>query len=89
MLCHHEGNLVFCRKRIKFVTARDLIKCLKHIRYQKLLLICTPASEIPFNMISSTMIHLININIEFVVPFFSKKLMAKRTFFLHKNYYPK
>ena len=40
----HEG------KKIQFVTALDLIKCLTLIKLQILLLTCAPISELPSNI---------------------------------------
>ena len=37
-------------KKIRFVTDVDLIKCLKQIKHQRLLLTCTPISELPSNI---------------------------------------
>ena len=42
-------NSYFRIKSIRFVTALDLIKCLKHIKYLRLLLTCAPISELPSN----------------------------------------
>ena len=39
--------VTFRRKKIRFVTALDLIKCLKQIKYQILLLACAPISKVP------------------------------------------
>ena len=43
----HEGKLVFSVKKFRFVTAFDLVKCLKYIKKQRLLLTCAPISESP------------------------------------------
>ena len=46
MLRAHEGKFVFSEKNVQLVIATDLIKCLKKIKYNKLLLTC--AAELPF-----------------------------------------
>ena len=43
----HEEKQVFSEKKIRFVTALDLIKCLKQIKQQKLLLTCTSIYQTP------------------------------------------
>ena len=48
MVRTYEGNKVFSDKKIG--PALDLIKCLKQIKYQRLLLTCAPISELPSNM---------------------------------------
>ena len=45
MLRTHEGNWALRRKKIRFMTALDLIKCLKQIKLQGLLLEFAPISE--------------------------------------------
>ena len=40
----------FGGKNIRFVTARDLIKCLEYIKLPRLLLTCAPISWLPSNM---------------------------------------
>ena len=47
MLCTHGGKVVFSVKKPQFVTALDLITCLKQIKKQKLLLTCAPLSKLP------------------------------------------
>ena len=37
-------------EKIRFVTALDLIKCLKQIKEQRLLLTCAPISILPFRV---------------------------------------
>ena len=41
-----KENWSFRRNKIRFVTTLDLIKCLKQIKYQRLLLTCTPISKL-------------------------------------------
>ena len=50
MLRTYEGKKKYFLYKIKFVAALDLIKCLKQIRQQRMLLNCTPASELPSNI---------------------------------------
>ena len=45
-----KENRLFRTKNIQFVTALNQIKCLKHIRWQRLLLTCAPISELPSNI---------------------------------------
>ena len=40
------------KKKNRFVTALKLIRCLKHIKYRRLLLICAPFSELPSKTIT-------------------------------------
>ena len=47
MLRTHEDKLFFS---LRFVTALDLIKCLKQINTQRLILRCAPISEFPSNI---------------------------------------
>ena len=47
MLCTHKGKYIFSDKDNRFVTALDLIKCLKQIKYQILFLTCASISELP------------------------------------------
>ena len=46
----HEGKWVFSGKNIRFVTALDVIKCLKQIEKQLLRLKCAPLNELPSNI---------------------------------------
>ena len=43
-------NRSFRRKFIRYVTARNLIKCLQQIKQHRLLLTRAPSSEIPSNI---------------------------------------
>ena len=43
----HEGVYVFSKKKLRFVSALDLFKCLKQ---NKLLLTCPLISELPSNI---------------------------------------
>ena len=55
MLCTHEGKLGFYEEKNPIcMTAPDLIKCLKQIKYQKVLLACETISDLPSNI--STML---------------------------------
>ena len=45
----HEGKLVFSEKNIRFATAFNLIKCIKKIKQQRLLLTCAHNSELQYN----------------------------------------
>ena len=49
MLRTHEENRSSQRKKIRFVSALDQIKCLEQIKYPRLLLTCAPISELPSN----------------------------------------
>ena len=47
----HEGNKVFSyEKKIRFVTALDLIACFGQIKYQRLLITCAHIPELPSNI---------------------------------------
>ena len=50
MLRTHEGTLGFSNKKIRFVTALDLIKCLNQAKYKILLLMCGPFFDLPSNI---------------------------------------
>ena len=50
-----ERKWVFSEIKIRYLTALDLIKCLKKFKDQRLLLKCAPISELPPNI--STMIN--------------------------------
>ena len=54
MLRTHEDKYVFSDKNIRFLTALDLIKCLKQIKHQRWVLTCEPISGLLSNI--STMI---------------------------------
>ena len=41
---------LFRGKKIRFVTALDLIKCIQHIKQQRLLLTCAPILDLPTYM---------------------------------------
>ena len=59
MLRTHEGNVYLSEEnKIRFVTALDLIKCLKQDEYQRLPLTCAPISELPSN--TSTVTRIVN-----------------------------
>ena len=47
MLRTHEGIYVFSVNRSRFVTALNLINCLKQMKWQRLLLTCKPISGVP------------------------------------------
>ena len=50
MLRTLKAKCVFLEKKIRFVTALDLIECLREIKKMRLLLTCTPISELPSNI---------------------------------------
>ena len=50
MLRTHEGIENFGFLKIRFVSGLDLIKCLKQIKLQRLLIPCAPISELPSNI---------------------------------------
>ena len=50
MLRMRERKYVFSDTNIRFVAALDLIKGLKQIKYERLLLTCAPISELPSNI---------------------------------------
>ena len=50
MLRMHEGKLFFSQNITRFVTAFDLVKCLKQIKSQRLLPTFAPISEVPSNI---------------------------------------
>ena len=58
LLRMHAGSLF--GEKIRFVTAPDLIKCLKYVK-QRLHLTCTPIFELPSNI--STMIKTISMRV--------------------------
>ena len=55
MLRTHEGKCVFLDESIRFVTALELIECLKQVEKQILRFTCAPVNEVPSNI--STMGH--------------------------------
>ena len=56
-IAHAELKKVFLEeKKDRFVTALDLIKCLKQIKQQRLLPTCAPMSELQYNI--STMMNI-------------------------------
>ena len=54
MLRTHKAKYVFSEKKIKFVTALNLIKCLKQIKLQRLLLPCAPISATVWRYLQSS-----------------------------------
>ena len=56
MLRTYKGKNIFFAEKNRFVTALEINKCLKQIKYQRSLHTCTPLSELPSNI--STMIYL-------------------------------
>ena len=53
---------LFREKKIQFVTALDLIECLKQIKYQRLLLTYPPISELPPNISSMDYYRLVELS---------------------------
>ena len=47
LLRTHEGKYAFSEKTFRFVTALDLIECLKQIKRKRLLIMCAFNSELP------------------------------------------
>ena len=56
-ICHARMKDRFFREKNRFVTALDLIKCLKQIKLQILLLTCSPISELTSNISSMTVVQ--------------------------------
>ena len=57
MIRTHEGKWVFSEgKKSRFVTALDLIKCLKEIKYQRFLLKYATISELPSETITMVLL---------------------------------
>ena len=54
-----EGKWAFSGKNTRFVTDPDLIRCLKYIKYWRLLLTCAPISELPSD-VRTMLKHLYN-----------------------------
>ena len=50
-------NSIFGEKKIRFVTALDLIKCRIQVKQQRLLVTCAPISELPFDIITMSHKH--------------------------------
>ena len=67
MLRVYEGIIVFLEKKI-IVSVLDLIKCLKQIKQQLVLLTCAPNSELPSNI--STMLLTLRRVSEVIFPIF-------------------
>ena len=47
---HEWRKIGLLAEQIRFATALDLIKCLKHIKWQRLVCICAPSSGSPSNI---------------------------------------